>query len=271
MERDVPNLSRRLAPLQERLRARGFEEILIGGSAALGILDVVWHGAPLNLRDLDVYLIFGRKMERAEAVTLAQWLSVPEIGTLDAAGVTTHIRTNPKLPVPARFSYLAGWGMNFVKNDSILDLTVYHSIEEISLNGIFSSDTIKLRLAGTSLETLARDTIAEGSWEALRAAGVIKDDEGGYEAWRNKRPALLRWQEVERDPAVQSLRVVRSLQRYGLSHVPREIAEPFRRLAALKKPHDVSRWNSGLARLGEDGKEANALAMLRELGFSDLL
>lgn len=271
MERDLAGLSRRLLPLQKRLGERGFSEILIGGSAAVGILDSVWHGDELNLRDLDVYLIFGRKMEKSDAVALAAWLTLPELGALDEAGVTTHVRTNPALGLPERFQYLAGWGMNFVKGASILDLTVYHSADEILLNGIFTSDMIKVRLGAESLEELARTQLATGTLPDLMARGVIRDEHGGYLAWRQKQPKILHWQEIERDPAVQSLRVVRGLLRYGMDRVPSEIARPFQDLARQGKEYDRARWATGLARLQEGASASTALAMVREIGFGWVL
>ncbi len=270
MQNDLIALSRRLDPLQERLAERGFDELFVGGSASIGILDAVWEKKPLSLRDLDVYLIYGKQVSEAEARDLAAFLEGPEVGTLDHAGVTTHIRANPRLPASERYNYLAGWGMNFVKDGNVLDLTVYHSRAEIPLNGIFSSDTVKIRLEDMSLEEAVRE-IVRGTLDNLIERKIIRDEAGGYEDWRKREPRVIRWIEVERDPAVQALRVARGLIRYGLTTVPDDIREPFQKLAEDRKPHDKKRWATALKRLEQDGQAAIALPMVRAMGFGWLL
>lgn len=271
MAKDIAALSRRIAPLQEKLADRGFDEILLGGSASIGVLDLVWEGKPLALRDIDVYLVWGKQVAEDDAKDLARYLEGPEVGALDCAGVTTHVRANPRAPGPEKYRYLAGWGMNFVREGSILDLTVYHSQSEIPLNGIFSSDTVKLRLAGVTLEELVEREIRKHSLEELIRRKIVRDEAGGYEDWRKREPRLIRWIEVERDPAVQAIRVARGLLRYGLTQVPDAIAEPFRRLAAERRPYDETRWRSGLARMAADGQTSLGHALLRQLGFDWLL
>jgi len=246
----------------------GIPEVYIGGASSISILDHVWHREPLVLRDLDLYVVHGKPVDKDQALKIAARLETPKIGKLAPAGVTPHFRCNPALPMPERNSYLTGWGLDFLRGNDVMDITLNHSRDELSLNGIFSCDMVKIRLmAGQSLVETIRDELLKFSYTELVAKGTLYDEHEGYPAWRSREPRVINWHEVERDPIVQSVRVARSLGKHGLDRVPSEIVRFVRPRIERRPEYDRTKLRVALQRVENDPRSFAERHMLSQMGM----
>ncbi len=273
MSSKLEDLSQWLWELQTKLK-RDFEieEIYIGGASSVAILDHVWFRSPVILRDLDIYVVCGQKVDKGYAEIMAMTVQSDSLGMLDPVGVTPHIRGNPEKPSPERENYLAGWGFNLFKGQSSMDVTLYHSESEMPLNGIFNFDMIKLRLrTDQSLADFARAELSQFSYEELLVRKAVQDPHGGYLSWKKKEPKVVNWHEVDRDPIVQAVRVVRSLGKLGCGNVPSEIVRHVRPQIEKRTGYDKAKLEAALGRVEKDPRVRAERRMLLEVGLGRLI
>lgn len=272
MNSELKKLSEKMKALQAALREFGVEEFFIGGASSIALLDHVWYRADLVMRDLDIYVVRGQKVDESWARALAARLESKELGALASSGVTPHIRGNPHLAAPDRYHYQSGWGFDLLHSDVSFDLTLYHSEAEISLNGLFDCDMVKIRMrTDQSLRDLITEELNRFSYDALMVKGVIYDPHGGYASWKAREANLKSWHEVERDPVVQTVRVVRTLGKLGYRHVPAEIMRRLRPQIERRPEYSREKLEKALRRVENDPWVTEEKRMLRELGFYSLI
>lgn len=265
----LEGLTRWLAPMQRVFRARGYPLVFIGGGSARAVLDHVTHGAPLRLRDLDLFLVRGHRVEASELDALAGALEASGCAQRASAGVRLKRRANPALPKPARDAYVAGLGVHMrAPGRPLLSMSVLHRKRDLALNGLLDIDTIALRVPNhTTLSAWSAGLPVASHTRAWRAR--VWDRYGGYAAWRAGRPRVVHWAEVERSPARQAVRLARSWAKTpGREPAPawwslyRARCAP-RRADPLTEPHELAR---DLAKLLADPHWTAALWALGQLG-----
>jgi hypothetical protein len=213
-----------LAPIQEILLRRGYRHSYIGGSSAREILDLIFFGSRISLRDLDIYLVKHGTAQPADISVLCEDIC-GEIGPL-----REKRRANPALPGEACYGYLAGYGVHVSSPDRpILSLSVLHRTSDLALNGLFDIDTIFLVVPNDKpfhwyAERVRRDT-----------ADLVLDPYDGYRAWLAHSPRIVHWAEVERCYTRSAFRIVRSLAKAGHLRIPASLAKEYRR----RRPPDV--------------------------------
>jgi len=271
MSDELVRLSDLLWELQLKLRKHfGVQEILVGGASSLAILDHVWHREPIALRDLDVYVVRGTNVDREYAQAMAEALQSERLGSLHADGVTPHVRGNPALPFPERDNYQSGWGFDLVRGPQTVDMTLYHSENEVPLNGIFSFDMVKLRLlTDQPLVDCVRSELRRFSYEQLLVSGVLRDLHGGYSDWRKKMPRVVNWYEIERDCVLSSVRVVRSLGKIGCENVPPDIVRFLRPRLERRPQFNAKKFAAALERMKADPTVVVEKRMLKQVGTLD--
>ena len=204
---DVLALSEWLAPLQAILLRHGYRRLHIGGSSAREILDHLRFGVDLALRDLDVYLLKHATVRAADLHALCD--DVRELGLATIGPVREKRRATP-----SGADRVVGAGVHlFSRGRPILSLGVLHHPTDLALNGLFDVDTILLAVDNDQPFRL----------------GPVLDPHGGYRAWRERRPRIVHWAEVERCFARNAFRIVRTLAKASLLHVPPELADGYRR------------------------------------------
>lgn len=245
-------LSGWLASLQCVFASAGYPEVYIGGGSARDVLDHLYHRAPLSMRDLDLYLLQGRPVVPADVQHIAARVVCQRLAGGDPDRIRHKTRANPALPLPARNAYVTGYGVHLdAPGLPILSLGVLHSRDDLALNGLFDIDTINLCLP-------------LGARLGLEPVEII-DPHGGYTAWRERRPQIVHWAEVQRCYVRHSLRIARGFARAGLDRLEpaflqRHRACRPRRLVvdSLRELHrDLlkllagTRWRAALRMLGE--------------------
>ncbi len=256
---EIRRLSRILTKIQTALATQyGFDQIMIGGGSARAILDHVYFGGPLQFRDLDIFVVAHQTVTSKFADDLGRALEATHLGTYQP----NELRPRPRGGTNAGF----GFSLNTSAGD-IIDLSIYHSDAALDRNGIFDVDRVMIPLRqGESLQSTLARMVSVTPNQAIRRNWII-DREGGYPAWQRQRPSIVNWGEIERDPILQSIRVLRTYLRSGRRSLPLEVR---RRLKTLIE--GVSETNRlqivrNTLKLLHDPEAAFALKELGAIGF----
>lgn len=255
-------LSEWLAPVQEILLRHGYRRSHLGGSSAREILDHLWFDAPVALRDLDVYVLKHATVRPADVDVLRDDLSaLGSVGPL-----REKRRANPALTGPSRYTHVAGVGMHLRSRDRpILSLGVLNHPADLALNGLFDMDTVLLPFDNDQPFHLYAARVA-------RDRGPVLDPHHGYQAWRARSPRIVHWAEVERCHARNAFRIVRSLGKTSQQHLPRDLADAYRRRRpATPFVDDPLELHRDFLKVLGDPHCAEELAMLAELNALALI
>lgn len=223
-------LSDWLSPLQEILLRRGYQTLYIGGSSAREILDAIFFGAPLSLRDLDVYLLKYGAVQASDVEALCRDITAAKLA--EVGPLREKRRANPRLSKEACYQYLAGFGAHlYAKNKPILSLGVLHYPSDLLLNGLFDIDTTFLVVDASKRFSLYQEQVSlyQNSDEPLCHSGLFLDPHQGYLAWRKRSPKIVHWEEVERSYARSALRMVRSLAKASVLTLPPALQKEYQR------------------------------------------
>ncbi|NGX53619.1 MAG: putative nicotinate-nucleotide adenylyltransferase [Chlamydiae bacterium] len=164
-----------------------------------------------------------------------------------------------------RNDYVAGWGLHWIRSHGeILDLSVYHRQEDLDLNGIFDIDTVMIPLKwdATLLEFAQR--LREVSYEQLVEEGRVYDRYQGYSHWVNGEIEIVNWLDIESDPLLKIMRVVRTLFKMERDHFTPEEEENFAYLLKNSQVKNPLQMTRNLLKLLEDKDAAKELALLQE-------
>jgi len=241
----------------------GLTQVAIGGSSAPALLDHLFAGNALKMRDFDLIVVADRPVEQE---------LVRGIGcALDCDG----FRFLPRYVYPRMRArqdqelWMAGWGVIWDAQGTEVDLSIFHDAAALALNGLMNIDRILIPFsADTSLNEIAARMLTAGSAEAALAAGLFEDPWGGYASWVHRSPVIVAWDAIHAAPIECAIRVVRAgANKLHLNSLHPELADPFR--AALLFGHergDRFVRVRNLVKLFHDDRAGAELEMLHDLG-----
>jgi hypothetical protein len=260
----VRTLSSILATVSAKLRDEfGLTRLAIGGGSAPAILDHLFSGTALKMRDFDLVLVADRPVEESLVRQIGESLDSPEMRFL------------PRYVYPRRRSrgdgelWVAGWGLLWDVQGVEVDLSIFHDETALELNGLMNVDRIRIPLvAGATLNEIAAAMLTSGSAEAAAADGLVDDSCGGYACWVHRAPAIVAWNAIRASPIECAIRIVRACaSKLHLAHLHPELADPLR--AAILQGHDRGdrfiRVRS-IVKLFHDDRAGAELEMMHSLG-----
>lgn len=260
----VWRLSGILSTVSAKLRDEfGLTQLAIGGGSAPALLDHLFTGNALKMRDLDLVLIADRTVDESLARRIGEECH------------SSELRFLPRYVYPRRRSraendlWVAGWGVLWDVHGVEVDLSIFHSDEALALNGLMNVDRILIPLpANMSLNEIAAAMLVAGSPEAALEAGLIHDPSGGYACWTHRSPAIVAWNAIHAAPVECAIRIVRAcVNKLHLSHLHPELADPLR--ASILSGHERGdrfvRVRT-LVKLFHDDRAGTELEMMKDLG-----
>ncbi len=256
----------------------GYGTVWIAGGSSRTVLDHVYFGKPLKMRDLDLFFVAGKREEEATAWRLAEGIEKAGIARFERKKIRPKSRVNPHLP-PGKASnqqlgYKAGYGIHLVHDTfPILSLSIFHEAKDLELNGIMNVDKIMIRLEdGQSLAGFVKNVLGTTPYWKLAGDGVIVDQHEGYLAWLEKKPEILNWLSLSVEPPMKSIRILRSYAKCGYSALPETIQTQFRELVqTAEEPKDPFEMMRSFLKILSDKLVAPQLAMLASIGTLEFI
>lgn len=260
----VRRLSGVLSLIASELRDRfGLTRLAVGGSSAPALLDHLFAGNALRMRDLDLIVVADRPVDKE---------LVQNIGTaLDGE----CLRYLPRYVYPRMRArghqelFMAGWGVIWDAEGMETDLSIFHDDTALALNGLMNIDRILVPFsAETSLNDIAaRMLTISCPFEALKQ-GLFEDPWGGYASWMHRSPAIVAWNAIHAAPIECAIRIVRAAaNKLNLTQLHPELADPLR--TALVIGHaggDRFIRVRNLVKLFHDERSGVELEMMHALG-----
>jgi hypothetical protein len=260
----VRRLSGILSLVADELRdSHGLTRLAIGGSSAPALLDHLFAGGALKMRDFDLIVVADRPVDQELVLRIGS--------ALDG----TDFRFLPRYIYPRmrarddRELWMAGWGVIWDAQGMEVDLSIFHDDAALALNGLMNIDRILIPFsADTSLNEIAARMLTAGSAEAALERGLFDDPWGGYASWVHRSPAIVAWNAIHAAPIECTIRIVRAgANKLHLNHLHAEVADPLR--AALIVGHergDRFVRVRNLVKLFHDDRAGAELEMLHALG-----
>lgn len=260
----VRRLSSVLSLVASELKDRfGLHRLAIGGSSAPALLDHLYSGNALKMRDLDLIAIADRPVDQD---------LVRSIGSsLDGEG----FRFLPRYVYPRMRArgdqelWLAGWGVIWDADGTEVDLSIFHDDTALALNGLMNIDRILVPFSGdTSLNEISARMLTAGSADAALASGLFEDPWGGYASWVHRTPVIVAWNAIHAAPIECAIRIVRSVaNKLHLNQLHPSLADPLRTaLIVGHKGGDRFLRVRNLVKLFHDDRAGAELEMLHALG-----
>jgi hypothetical protein len=221
----VRRLSAILSSVASELNDRfGLNKLAIGGGSAPALLDHLFSGAALRMRDLDLVLVAEGPVEQELARAIGASLDSPEMRFL------------PRYVYPRRRSrgegdlWIAGWGLLWDAHGTEVDLSIFHDDAALELNGLMNIDRIRIPLGpDRTLNDIAASMLQLGSAEDSVLAGLVEDPCGGYAGWTHRSPAIVAWDAIHASPIECATRIVRAcVSKLHISHLHPELGDPLR-------------------------------------------
>ncbi|HYI12126.1 MAG TPA: hypothetical protein VEK57_23940 [Thermoanaerobaculia bacterium] len=260
----VRQLSATVSLVAAELRDRfGLTKLSVGGGSAPALLDHIFSGTALRMRDFDMVLVADQIVEEDLARRIGEALDSPSMRFL------------PRYVYPRRRScserdlWTAGWGLIWDAQGMEVDLSIFHDGPALDLNGLMNVDRIRIPLdADTSLNQIAARMLEAGSAEAAMVAGLVEDPCGGYASWNHRSPVIVAWHAILASPIECAIRIVRACaNKFHLSHLHPELGDPLR--AAILQGHERGdrfvRVRS-IVKLFHDDRAGVELEMMHEVG-----
>ncbi len=260
----IPRLSSILASVASELRDRhGLTRLYVGGGSALALLDHLFAGAALRMRDFDMFLIADRTVDEELARGVGQALDSPDLRFLPRY-VYARRRTHS-----AREPVVAGWGALWDAHGVEVDLSMFHDDAALELNGLMNVDRLLIPLPpDKTLNEIAAAILVAGSAEAAIVAGLVVDPWGGYASWVHRSPVIAAWNAIHAAPIECAMRIVRTCaSKLHVSRLHPELADPLR--AAILWGHERGEpflRVRGFVKLLHDDRAAAELEMMHSLG-----
>jgi hypothetical protein len=253
-------LSRVAAELRDRF---GLTNLAIGGASAPALLDHLFSGTALRMRDFDLIAVADRCVEQELARSIGEALDAPEL------------RFMPRYVYPRPRSrgenslWIAGWGCIWDSEGVEVDLSIFHDDDALGLNGLMNVDRILIPFgADRSLNEIAASMLTLGSPEEAVRTGLVEDPWGGYASWAHRSPAIVAWNAIQASPIECSIRIVRACAtKLHVAHMHPELADPLR--AAVEQGRergDRFLRVRNLVKLFHDDRAAVELEMLHAIG-----
>jgi nicotinic acid mononucleotide adenylyltransferase len=190
----------------------------IGGGSARNLLDHLLFNKDINMRDLDIFVIAHQNINQTYADQLGQYLESQQIGQYSQTNLRPRPRGNPALSPLKQYHYNAGYGFFILSNSEIIDISIFHTIDDLKLNGILNYDKITIPLhQNETLLDWSKKIQPQLSIDSMIEQGLFLDPEHGYLDWTHHTYSSLNWSEVNRDPYQATIRIVRSLDKINSS------------------------------------------------------
>lgn len=260
----VRRLSSILASVSGALRERfGLTKLAIGGGSAPALLDHLYCGTALRMRDLDLILVADRPVDQELAHRIGEAVDSPELRFLPRYIYPRRRTRSEREPV------IAGWGVIWDAQGTEVDLSMFHDERSLELNGLMNIDRILIPLPPEkSLNQIAAELLLCGSPEAAISHGLVYDNCGGYLSWGHRSPAIVAWNAIHAAPIECSMRIIRACaSKLHLAQLHPELADPLR--AAILWGHergDRFLRVRGIVKLFHDDRAAAELEMMHALG-----
>ena len=260
----IRRLSSILAAVTAELSGRyGLTRLYVGGGSALALLDHLFAGAALRMRDFDLFAVADRPVDRELAKGVGEAVDSAELRFLPKYVYARRRTHDVREPV------VAGWGALWDAHGVEVDLSIFHDDSALELNGLMNVDRILIPLpVDKTLNEVAAAILTTGSAEEAIVAGLVADPCGGYASWVHRSPAIVAWNAIHAAPIECSMRIVRACaSKLHLSRLHAELADPLR--AAILWGHE--RGDSflrvrGFVKLLHDDRAAVELEMMQALG-----
>jgi hypothetical protein len=260
----VRRLSSILASVAAELRDRfGLGRLYIGGGSAPALLDHLYAGTALRMRDFDMVLVADRAVDQGLARRIGESVDSPDLRFLPRYVYPRRRTHSEREPV------VAGWGCLWDGRGVEIDLSIFHDDAALELNGLMNIDRILIPITPEkSLSEIAAAMLIAGSPEEAILSGLVKDVCGGYASWVHRSPAIVAWNAIHAAPIECSMRIVRACaSKLHLGHLHAELADPLR--AAILWGHergDRFLRVRGIVKLFHDDRAAAELEMMHALG-----
>lgn len=259
----IRQLSSIFSLVAAELRNHGFTRLYVGGASAPALLDHIFGGAALRMRDFDMFVVADRAVDEELARRVGAALDSPALRFLPKYVYARRRIHSAREPV------VAGWGVVWDAHSLEADLSIFHDDSALELNGLMNVDRIFIPLPpDKTFNDVAGAILMTGSPEAAIAAGLVEDRCGGYASWVHRSPAIVAWNDIHASPIDRATRIVRTcVNKLHLARLHPEIADPLR--AAILWGHERGdpffRVRSFIKLLHDD-RAALELEMMRSLG-----
>jgi hypothetical protein len=260
----VRRLSSILASVSAALRDQfGLTKLFIGGGSAPALLDHLYSGTALRMRDLDLILVAERSVDQELARRIGEAADTPELRFMPRYIYPRRRTRSEREPV------VAGWGVIWDAQGTEVDLSMFHDERALELNGLMNIDRILIPLPPEkTLNQIAAELILSGAPELAILNGLVSDTCGGYASWGHRSPAIVAWNAIHAAPIECSMRIVRACaSKLHLGHLHPELADPLR--AAILWGHergDRFLRVRGIVKLFHDDRAGAELEMMNALG-----
>jgi hypothetical protein len=260
----VRRLSSILVSVSAALRDRfGLTNLAIGGGSAPALLDHLFSGTALRMRDLDLILVADRPVDQELARRIGEAADSPELRFLPRYIYPRRRTRTEREPV------VAGWGVIWDAQGTEIDLSMFHDARSLELNGLMNIDRILIPLPpDKTLNQIAAELLMCDAPELAIMNGLVSDDCGGYASWGHRSPAIVAWNAIHAAPIECSMRIVRACaSKLHLGQLHPELADPLR--AAILWGHergDRFLRTRGIVKMFHDDRAGAELEMMHALG-----
>jgi hypothetical protein len=259
---------RRLSVILSRVASElrdsfGLTRLAIGGASAPAVLDHLFTGSALKMRDFDLIMVADRPVEQDLARRIGE-----AVDSEDLRFMPRYVYPRPRSRGDGEL-WEAGWGLIWDAQGVEVDLSIFHDNAALELNGLMNVDRILIPFsAETSLNDIAARMLTAGSAEAALELGLVDDPCGGYASWVHRAPVIVAWNAIRASPVECAIRIVRACaNKLHLAHLHPELADPLR--AAIIQGHgrgDRFLRVRNLVKLFHDDRAGAELEMLHALG-----
>lgn len=264
---ELKALSKLLQNFQSRLEEyNGTNVIYVGGGSSRAILDHIYFKKKLEMRDLDVFMVANTTVDEAYGIALGQALENAELGKFAREDLRPRPRYDETLPFPHEFN--AGYGFFWINNEGrIFDLSMFHSEYALKQNGVFTIDRVMVPITkAQTLEALAMKLAKIQPTQASNS-GLIRDVHQGYTDWINKKPVLLDKVGFLKDPALTTLRSIRTFNKLQVSTLPKDFVTFVQGALKNAKPTNRLQMGRNFLKLLEDEAAAKEIKTLTQAGI----
>jgi hypothetical protein len=262
-------VSERLALLQKALfELCGIETIYIGAGSSISLLDHCVYGDEIAMRDLDIFACLDAEVTREFAFELGQKLQQydEDLGIFSEHDVRPRRRGNPGLTGDDSQNYNAGFGLFLIDSeDELLDLTLFHSRDDMLLNGILDVDRIRIPLTPTERLADKLQPIKRHDPSSVRFAG-IEDEHGGYDNWTQRSARVVNRFDVFRAPLLTSIRIIRSFAKHGQPALPDPALNLMSEAVSTTEPSQSFHVLRGVIKMLSDDNGLSQLEVFRAVG-----
>ena len=164
----VARLSSIVSAITSVVRDRfGFNRVWIGGGSAPALLDHLFGGNALRMRDFDLVMVAERPVDETLARQIGEAVDSPDLQFL------------PRYVYPRQRSrcgeqpWLAGWGVLWSAHGVEVDLSIFHDHTALELNGLLNIDRIRIPLpADVTFDDIAATMLSTGGAQRAIACGL---------------------------------------------------------------------------------------------------